>query len=75
MQIVASLIRNNNQTKFLQKFKEKVAWVLANPKHLHHLQIFKVHLILDVQSQNTLHLLLNWTWNIQYRKMKFTAVK
>ena len=49
MQVVAALIRNDDKTQFWNKFEEQVPADFADSEHRHHVEVFKVHLILDVE--------------------------
>ena len=51
MQIIASLVCNDYNTELGDELQEQVPWVLGDSEHLHHGQVLKVHLILQVKPQ------------------------
>ncbi len=55
VQIVAALIGNYNHRHGRDKLQQEVARAVADAEHINHVQVFEVHLVLDVYSQDWLH--------------------
>ena len=58
MQVVAPLIRHDDQRHLSHELQEKVAAVFPHSEHLHHVEVVEVHLVLDVQTQNLFQVLV-----------------
>ena len=55
MQVIAALVRDDDEAERLDELEEEVPRVLAHLEHLHQVQVFVVHLVLHVDAQDGLH--------------------
>ena len=73
MQIVAPLVGHDDQRHFRDELQEQVSTVFTYSEHLHHVQVVKVHLVLDVQPQNLSQVLV--LARVQNRQVQLGAME